>query len=61
VRKGDRLEDLDINGKMALNETFKNVIGWESTEYAIAEDRDRWRALVGVVMNFGLHKMRGIS
>jgi len=27
----------------------------------IAEDRDWWRAIVDGVMNFGLHKVRGIS
>ena len=27
----------------------------------LAQDRDRWRYLVNVVMNVGLHKMRGIS
>ena len=25
-----------------------------------AQDRDRWRTLVNVVMNVGFHKMRGI-
>jgi hypothetical protein len=27
----------------------------------VAEDRDRWRALVTAVMDLGFHKIRGIS
>ena len=27
----------------------------------LAQDRDRWRTLVNVVMTCGFHKMRGIS
>ena len=27
----------------------------------LAQERDRWRALLNAVMSFGFHKMRGIS
>jgi hypothetical protein len=45
------------NIKMDLQE-----VGWEGVDWIdMAQDRDRWRALVNTVMNFGLHKTRGIS
>jgi hypothetical protein len=61
VRKGDRLEDLDVDGKIALKWNFEkcDTVGVDWID--IAEDRDRWRALVDVVMNFGLYKIRGNS
>jgi len=37
-------------------------IGWESMDSIdLAQVRNKWRADVNVVMNFGFHKMREIS
>jgi hypothetical protein len=53
-RPRHRWED---NIKMDLQE-----LGCEGIEWIdMALDRDRWQALVNAVMNFGFHKMWGIS
>ena len=45
------------NIKMDLQE-----VEWGCEEWMeLAQDRDRWRALVSTVMNLGVPKMRGIS
>ena len=45
------------NIKMNLQEVGGDCGDWME----LAQDRDRWRALVSTVMNLGVPKMRGIS
>ena len=45
------------NIKMDLQEVGRGCEDW----IELAQDRDRWRALVGTVMNLRVPKMRGIS
>ena len=45
------------NIKMDLQEVEGACVDWME----LAQDRDRWRALVSTVMNLGVPKMRGIS
>jgi len=53
-RRRRRWED---NIKMELQEVGGGCGDWME----LAQDRDRWRALVSTVMNLGVPKMRGIS
>ena len=45
------------NIKMDLQEVGRGCVNWME----LAQDRDRWRALVSTVMNLQVPKMRGIS
>ena len=53
-RRRRRWED---NIKMDLQEVGGECEDWME----LAQDRDRWRALVSTVMNFRVPKIRGIS
>jgi hypothetical protein len=51
LREKDHFEDLGVDGKIILKGIFKKLDGgmdWID----LAQDRDRWRALVNAVMNF---------
>jgi hypothetical protein len=52
-RPRGRWED---NIKMDLQEVGFGGVGW----IGMAQDRDRWRAIVNAVINLQFHKMRGI-
>ena len=53
-RPRHRWED---NIKMDLQEVGCGGMDW----IKLAQDRDRWQALVNAVMNLPFHKMQGIS
>jgi hypothetical protein len=59
VKKGGCLEDLNVNGKIALKWNLEKCDTVGADWVAVVEDRDWWRAIVDVVMTFRLHKMRG--
>jgi hypothetical protein len=54
------LGDPGVDGRIILKWIFRTW-NWGMEWIELAQDRDRWRALVNAVMNPGFHKMRGIS
>jgi hypothetical protein len=54
MRERGNVEDQDVGGnlniKMDLQEVGGGCVDWME----LGQDRDRWRALVSTVMNFGV-------
>jgi len=61
LRERDHWGDPDVDGRIILRWIFRNWEGVVGTWMELAQDRDRWRALVGMVRNLRVPKMRGIS
>ena len=60
VKKGGCLEDLGVDGKIALKWNFEKFDTVGADWIDLVEDRNRWLAFVDAVMNFRVPKMRGI-
>jgi hypothetical protein len=54
LRERDRWGDPDVDGRIILRGVFQEVGGGCGDWMERAQDRDRWRALVSTVMNFGV-------
>ena len=53
LRERDHWADQDVDGRIILRWIFRKCEGGCGDWMELAEDRDRWRALVSTVMNFG--------
>ena len=51
LRKRDHLEDPGVDGRITLRWIFKKLVVRCMDWVELAQDRDRWRALVNAVVN----------
>jgi hypothetical protein len=51
LRERDHLENQGVDGRIILRWIFRKVM-WGMDWINLAQDRDRWRALVSAVLNF---------
>jgi len=60
LKERNHLEDSGAYGRIILIWIYRKwVRGMDWID--LAQDRNRWRAVVNAVMNLRVHKMRGIS
>jgi hypothetical protein len=51
MRERDHLGDPDVDGRIILRCIFRKLWGGGMDWIEVAQDRDRWRALLNAVMN----------
>jgi len=58
LRDVNHLEDLDVDGRIILKQMLKTWhVGMDRID--VAQDRDRWRAVLNAVMNPGVAENSG--
>ena len=61
LRERDHGGDPEVDGRIILRWIFEEVAGGCGDWMELAQDRDRWRALVSMMKNLRVPNMRGIS
>jgi len=61
LRERDHWGDSDVDGRIILRWIFRKWEGVVGDWMELAQDRDRWRALVITVRNLRIPKIRRIS
>jgi len=61
IKEKDHLEDLSID-QMTTAQWFLKKQDWRMTDwFKLAQNRDKWLALLNTVINPGSHKIQGVS